>query len=197
MSFRKQFRAPPLKDRNGKVIPFRKTSRTRRRATETRNWAAIIVLAIAVGLIGAGLYVRFFENAELEPVRAESGLPPASAEDTLSYAFARCAGRMRHTCVVDGDTFWLEGEKYRISDINTPEISSPGCDRELALGQRATDRLVDLLNAGSFSLRQDGDNTDRYGRKLRTIHRGGVSLGDVMVEEGLAERWRGFRGEWC
>ena len=27
--------------------------------------------------------------------------------------------------------------------------------------------------------------------------RGGESLGGVLVGEGLAERWQGFRGSWC
>jgi micrococcal nuclease len=44
----------------------------------------------------------------------------------------------RRTCVVDGDTFWLEGEKIRIADIDTPEISEPKCDAEYQLGMKAT-----------------------------------------------------------
>jgi endonuclease YncB( thermonuclease family) len=32
---------------------------------------------------------------------------------------------------------------------------------------------------------------------LRTVHRGGKSLGSTMVEEGLAERWKGSRSSWC
>jgi len=33
----------------------------------------------------------------------------------------------------------VEGDKIRILDINTPETSSPGCDREYALGKQATE----------------------------------------------------------
>ena len=36
-----------------------------------------------------------------------------------------------------------------------------------------------------------------YGRKLRQITRGGTSLGEVLVAEGLAERWIGYRRNWC
>jgi endonuclease YncB( thermonuclease family) len=32
---------------------------------------------------------------------------------------------------------------------------------------------------------------------LRTVTRGGKSLGEILVAEGLAERWSGKRGDWC
>ena len=35
--------------------------------------------------------------------------------------FTLCTAAPRETCVVDGDTFWLNGEKVRIADINAPE----------------------------------------------------------------------------
>ena len=52
----------------------------------------------------------------------------------LAATFTLCSSAPRVTCVVDGDTFWLEGEKVRIADINTPETSRPGCPREAQLG---------------------------------------------------------------
>ena len=57
--------------------------------------------------------------------------------------------------------------------------------------------MADLLNAGAFTLEPIERETDRYGRTLRIITRGGTSLGDVLVDEGLAEHWQGFRGGWC
>ena len=111
--------------------------------------------------------------------------------------FAVC-GTVRDTCVVDGDTFWLEGVKIRIADIDTPEISSPGCDAEYALGIRARDRLAELLNGGSFELRRVGSReADQYGRKLRVVVRRGQSLGDRLVAEGLARTWTGRKETWC
>lgn len=32
-----------------------------------------------------------------------------------------CTGNVRHSCVVDGDTLWIEGEKIRLADIDAPE----------------------------------------------------------------------------
>ena len=69
---------------------------------------------------------------------------------------------------------------------------------ERALGESATRRLIALLNAGPFTLERQGSrDADRYGRLLRTVTRGGQSLGERLVAEGLAEPWRGHRGDWC
>lgn len=53
------------------------------------------------------------------------------------------------------------------------------------------------MNAGAFSLESGGRDSDRYGRKLRIVTRGGESVGDVLIGEGLARRWEGARRPWC
>lgn len=133
------------------------------------------------------------------PLAAPSPAPVAGSIDRENARFAHCAGARRTTCVVDGDTFWYEGRKIRIADINAPETSTPSCPHEAQLGARATARMTELLNQGPFSLQawSDGRDTDRYGRALRVVTRGGRSLGEVLVSEGLAERWKGYRGDWC
>ncbi len=100
-------------------------------------------------------------------------------------------------CIVDGDTFWFEGEKIRIADIDTPELSPPRCEAERIKGEAAKVRLLALLNAGKFSLSAGLRDEDKYGRKLRTVTRAGHSLGDTLVNEGLARRWDGARHGWC
>jgi micrococcal nuclease len=109
-----------------------------------------------------------------------------------------CSGPVRKNCVVDGDTFWLDGVKIRIADIDTPEIGKPQCEDELALGKRATQRLRELLNAGPFELQAWPErDEDQYGRKLRVVVREGRSIGDKLVSEGLARTWTGRREPWC
>ena len=113
-------------------------------------------------------------------------------------ALALCQPGPRDNCVVDGDTFWLNGEKLRIADIDTPEISEPKCDAEKALGIRSTMRLIVLLNAGPFELSTVGTrDRDRHGRLLRVVTRRGQSIGDQLVAEGLARTWTGRREPWC
>ena len=122
----------------------------------------------------------------------------AGPQDHEGAVFTHCHGPVRINCIVDGDTIWYHHEKIRLSDINAPEVSEPACDYELDLGEKATERMLELLNQGRFSLVPlPGRDADVYGRKLRAITRGGRSLGEVLVAEGLAERWIGFRRDWC
>ncbi len=163
------------------------------------GWGAFAALTAA--LCGAVFAAIWLYDGPL-PVRA-AGLvgdvdtAPAAATDPYRAQFSVCGFGPRVSCVVDGDTIWHRGTKIRIADINTPEVSDPACDAEAALGQRATYRLRELLNAGAFDLESIDRDTDRYGRQLRVITRGGESLGDTLVAEGLAERWRGYKRSWC
>lgn len=109
-------------------------------------------------------------------------------------SFPICGEGRRVTCVVDGDTFWHNRIKYRLADIDAPEVSQPQCAAEARQGQAATNRLAALLNAGRFELQEQG--VDRYGRTLATVTRSGRSIGEQLVSEGLARRWGDRRG-WC
>ena len=121
-------------------------------------------------------------------------------QEQVSAQFDRCSGPVRYTCVIDGDTIWFRGTKIRIADINTPELSQPECAREAELAERATQRLTVLLNEAPFTISKQGfdaDDTDRYGRALRVLMRDGESIGETLVREGYAERWKGYRSGWC
>jgi endonuclease YncB( thermonuclease family) len=118
--------------------------------------------------------------------------------ETANRSMPLCSGWPRFNCVIDGDTIWYRGEKIRIADINAPETHDPHCTYEADLGRRATGRLIELLNAGPFEIVPVGDrDEDVYGRKLRLVERNGHSLGQTLVDEGLAERWQGYRRNWC
>lgn len=121
-------------------------------------------------------------------------VPTGSPLDPAGGA-ARAGGQVR---VIDGDTFDHGGIRVRIADIDTPELRGQ-CPHETALAARATQRLRTLLAAGQFELHPlgNGRDEDRYGRKLRIVTRGGRSLGDVLVAEGLARTWSGQREPWC
>lgn len=150
----------------------------------------MVVLPLAVGV------AVFLWPAEM-PEIAVGALSRPAAPDTESARFGYCDGAARVNCVVDGDTFWYRGDKIRVADINTPEVSQPQCAGEAALGARATERLHELLNEGPFTLEAVDRDRDRYGRLLRVVTRNGKSLGDLLVREGLAEEWQGYRGSWC
>jgi endonuclease YncB( thermonuclease family) len=121
----------------------------------------------------------------------------AQQPDSASDAFSICGSGQRITCVVDGDTFWFRGEKIRIADIDTPELSPPRCQRERELGLAAKNRLLDILNSGPLSFKTTARDEDRFGRKLRIVYRDRHSVGDMLVAKGLARKWQGSRRSWC
>jgi micrococcal nuclease len=175
----------PRQPKRSQVIPMRRPPRRRGRLPRI---SPILVMAP----LAAFTAVLLWDGPPFA-----TGLPRARPDDTETAAFARCAGPVRTTCVIDGDTFWYRGAKIRLADINAPETSEPACAAEARLGERATARLTALLNQGPFSLEPVEREQDRYGRRLYTVTRGGESLGGALVSEGLAERWKGYRGSWC
>ena len=178
----------------GEPFDFRKASKAQKRR-KLRKEIALGLGAFAIEFAGGMLAFTWpVHDANLAN---DDQQPQALFQQASSRQFDIC-GSIRRTCVVDGDTFWLDGVKIRIADIDTPEISEPRCDYEYQLGMRATHRLVELLNGGPFELRTIGNrDEDQYGRKLRVVTRGGRSLGDQLVSEGLARTWTGRREPWC
>jgi micrococcal nuclease len=177
------------------ISNFRRAKHTalaaaRRRGNE--RWAMFWLILLAF-LGTAGIASLMFGPL---PVRVP-GLPVVVSAPAITASFPICGSGTRVTCVVDGDTFWLDGLKYRIADIDTPEVSQPQCAAEKVLGDRATRRLAELLNAGPFTLARADRDEDRYGRKLRVVYRDGASLGDNLIAEGLAHRWDGGKHPWC
>lgn len=152
--------------------------------------ASTIRLGVLVGLVAA-IFVK--EGLGLDT------LPTSSRPSTSAGGEFTLCSRWNHAqCVVDGDTIHYAGLKIRLEDIDAPETYQYKCESELALGKRATNRLLELINSGPFVLvNYGGRDEDRYGRKLRTIERDGRSLGDILVAEGLARRWDGARRSWC
>ena len=178
----------------GEPFDFRKALKAQKRR-KLRKEIALGLGAFAIVFAGGMLALNWpVHDASLAN---DDQQPLALFQQASSPQFDIC-GSIRRTCVVDGDTFWLDGVKIRIADIDTPEISEPRCDYEYQLGMRATHRLVELLNDGPFELTTIGSrDEDQYGRKLRVVTRGGRSLGDQLVSEGLARTWTGRREPWC
>jgi endonuclease YncB( thermonuclease family) len=143
------------------------------------------VVAMVCGL----LFGYWIAEPATDQVREIFGVPPV---------FQLCARASERNCVVDGDTIRYAGQTIRLEDIDAPETYGPRCDSEAALGAQATNRLMELLNAGPFEVVYTGGrDEDAYARKLRTITRDGRSVGDTLIAEGLARHWDGARRSWC
>lgn len=163
------------------------------------SFGKVLGVAVFAAFISGGAFAWF--APDLRAIETTAG----AAVDAVQFGqvgempgFELCSGPVRVSCVVDGDTFWQDGVKIRIADIDTPEISQPQCASEAELGARATRRLLELLNAGPYELASwENRDADKYGRKLRVVMRGGQSIGDQLVSEGLARTWTGRREPWC
>src|SRR5690606_29240143 len=84
----------------------------------------------------------------------------AEAQTTTSHSVRNiplCGSAKRITCIVDGDTVWIEGEKIRLEGFNSPEVNGQ-CGREKELARQATDELQRILSSEPFSItRNDRD----------------------------------------
>ncbi|MBY2966604.1 thermonuclease family protein [Rhizobium leguminosarum] len=187
------------------VVPFRKPPKAGRAHDRQRagggllrsgqnRWRKRSTTILCAAIIAVGGWLAY-GDADVLPGFATLAKTPTT--DSLSAAFSICNENHRANCVVDGDTFRFNGEKIRIADIDTPELSPPRCEAERIKGEAAKSRLLALLNAGKFSLAAGFRDEDKYGRKLRTVSRAGNSLGDVLIGEGLARSWDGARHGWC
>ncbi len=157
-------------------------TRKRRRILKS----AILILALA--LVGALL-----DPSILAPFG-----PTATRLERISATFTRCGQGRSMACVVDGDTIRLGKRRVRLAGIDAPELRGAQCPAELALANRATDRLLALVNEGEFDLiGHRFRDRDSHGRDLRTAWRGDTSLGDVLIDEGLAQHYYGSKGSWC
>lgn len=162
-------------------------SSSRPRRMVSKIWGYLMLGAVLVVLAGV--------VSDLWQGQVGRVLTPSAAPQHASFDL--CRGRSGGTCVVDGDTIHFQGTTIRIADIDTPEVGRPQCPSEKALGDRATLRMIELLNQGPIEIGDYPRDQDRYGRKLRIIRRNGHSLGEILVVEGLARRWDGARHSWC
>ena len=157
----------------------------------TSRFPLAVAAAVMVGL-GVGSTLQL--PASMAPTGAQS---LTDVGNCSLVHFGLCHSGGGTNCVVEGDTFWMEGAKIRIADIDAPETHPSRCAEEARLGDAATERLQALLNAGPVELASADRESDRYGRKLRFVTSAGQSVGQTLVDEGLARPWEGQHRPWC
>jgi micrococcal nuclease len=171
------------------ILQFRKPKSQSPKANSSR-WTRFAIIPFCLTAVVAVGYA-------IPGIEAVSNAP-SEREHVIGRTFEFCHNGNQSYCVVDGDTIRVAGDKVRIEGIDAPEIHDYKCDSELDRGLKAKYRLLALINESDFELVADGGaDVDSYGRKLRHLQRNGLSLGNIMVSEGMARSYGGGRRSWC
>jgi micrococcal nuclease len=183
----------------GRVVRFRRHGRRKSpwQKPPAPGGKGPIIAAVAAAVVLGGLVAHFATGGTV-PAFLKHLNPIGVDVTSVVKPFGICGMAFGKDCVVDGDTIDYRGERVRMVDYDTPEISEPHCASEYALGQQAKFRLLELLNSGTVEVRRSGArDIDKYGRKLRLVLVNGRSVGDTLIAEGLAWPWEGHRHGWC
>lgn len=163
-----------------------------------RSGMSNIVAAIVVFVLGAGGVIAYQPLAQMAGSLLSGRVIAKDPHALIEARFTLCTVARQQNCVLDGNTLRFSGTTVRIADIDAPEILSPECPAELTRGNKATKRLLQLVNAGPFQVSEaGGEDRDAYGRALRLIVRDGRSVGATLVAEGLARTSNGAPRGWC
>ena len=130
-------------------------------------------------------------------MKKKLALGSAFLVSVISISSSYSANAVTISKVYDGDTITLStGEKVRLLQIDTPEISPAEC-----YSKEARSALVSLLNIpGQLLLKTDPklDKVDRYGRLLRYVFIGKTNINLKLVEIGAAAPYfhKGDKGQY-
>ena len=178
---------------------MRKAARSRRNRLTHRGWAWLVVslLATVVWIDGQGLSMPRWDGGF-------TGQSPSQAR----------VASVLPSSVIDGDTVRVQGQTYRLVGFDTPETGRRSrCDYESDLGDRATQRLRELIGrAGSIELTPlpcacrpgtHGTSQCNHGRSCGILRANGRDVGGILISEGLARSYScgpagcPRRGQWC
>jgi micrococcal nuclease len=101
--------------------------------------------------------------------------------------------------VIDGDTIDDRAGRirYRLANIDAPEIDGAKCYREAERGQLAKWAFVRIVREAKSVVVRPTFRVDRYGRRVGFVLADGVDVGETLIARGLAVRWGGVRRRWC
>lgn len=126
----------------------------------------------------------------------EQALPAPEKLPAFSGKWFICTTQTDY-CVLDGGTILYAGRKVRLADVDTPAIAGARCDAERLRGGDAKLRLREILNEGDVTLVAKGGVSGKAGAAPHLVLRGGQSVGQRLIGEGLARPWTGKHQSWC
>ena len=154
-----------------------------RPSRERELWAGIAGVAV-IAACSAALVVGLSQVTSFGAVEATPAGPK----------FVHCQTQGGLNCVLDGDTFFLAGQRVEIAGIDAPEIRGAHCREEARRGIQAAVRLHELLNRGQVTLAAAGGPG---GQPLRRVEADGVDVGAALIGYGLARNYGDGPRSWC
>jgi endonuclease YncB( thermonuclease family) len=103
---------------------------------------------------------------------------------------------------VDGDTVKVNQARvfnvsFRAAGYDTPELRHAKCPAEREAALQLKKRVQMAIDAGTFTAELTGRKAG-FGRPEAIFKIGGRNLGNQLIAEGLAVKWRrGVKPDWC
>ncbi|MCJ9720123.1 thermonuclease family protein [Agrobacterium sp. BETTINA12B] len=162
---------------------FRKQSRRGYGYRRLQIKIAVFLILLTVVLVSRVFHGNFIS---MWPSSGSEVAATTSASQFSSQSFT----------ITDGDTIRMgDGTPVRLAGFNAPEVFHPQCDSEAALGNKATERLKQLVASGSTSLTRiacscppgtEGTDMCNFGRSCGILKVDGQDVGQTLISEGLA-----------
>lgn len=104
---------------------------------------------------------------------------------------------------VDGDSGTIDGERFRLAEVDAPEIRDAMCESERALGEEARRYVRGLTVRSDLQVTADY-GLDRYDRRVIELSIDGEAVIDLMIARGYLQSWVHLNGralqdkpDWC
>lgn len=186
-------------------------------ASRVARWDLWLAGTAFLGVLSVGLALGFVEQlSEQIQVSLAAGLGSLTMLAFVSRRVRRSCMRalravgdrfgvaepelLKQPWVCDGDTLEdrANGRVYRLANIDAPETGEfAKCATERRVGERAKWAAVKTIrNAERVTVRRTL-RRDRYRRIVAYVFVDGVDLGELLMAQGLARPWRGWRPAWC
>jgi endonuclease YncB( thermonuclease family) len=109
----------------------------------------------------------------------------------------------------DGDSGRIDGERFRLADVDAPETGGVGgrggaqCEAERVLGYEAKAFMMELTQDADLRVTSRGEE-DRYGRVVVSLSANGGDLAALAMDAGHLRAWPHRNGrpqtdkpDWC
>lgn len=115
-------------------------------------------------------------------------LKPFFCAWVISISISAYADYVKVISVIDGDTIKVLNDKKQQYNVRLANIDAPESNQEY--GKKSKQNLNSLIYGKTIYL--DGDQYDKYGRRISTIDLGKININKKMVYDGYAWAYRKY-----